>query len=91
MATFELTKQHASGGIYVDTETVLTYCDALNRVDVVVNQVPGLLYWSRPTPEIMRKWVDEILKGKGVKRDGARIEGQAYGRAWRFTYPVKAA
>lgn len=90
MASHELKKSHASGGTYVDTETVITYEDGATSVDVVINQLPGLAYWGRPQSETVRKWVDELLNGKGVKRAGARIENRPWGNAWRFTYFVEA-
>lgn len=91
MASHELRKFHASGGTYTDTETVLTYNDDSKSVDVAVHCMPGLVYWTRPDSPVMRKWVDELLKDKGVKRNGARSERTAWGMAsWRFTYWVKA-
>lgn len=91
MASHELRKMNASGGTYTDTETVLTYSDGGNVVYVRVECMPFLQYWSCPDAKTIRGWVDELLKGKGMKRDGARIEiGGGSVATWNFRYYLKA-
>lgn len=79
-----------ASGMYADTETTVAYAPGSKVVAVSVEMLPFLSYWKQPSAALMRKWVDEILKGQGMKRDGARIahtDGPL--NKWRFTYYVK--
>lgn len=79
---------HASG-YYTDTETTLTYSPGTNAVNVKITLMPGLSYWSQPSPATLRKWVDALLKGQGVKRVGRRLDHTGGSLAnWRITYFV---
>ena len=80
---------NSSGGTYDDTETVIRWAPGSNAVWVTVECLPFLQWWSLPDAGKMRKWVDDLLKDQGVKRDGARVEinGGPLNK-WRFLYSV---
>ena len=76
---------------FADTKTdhEITIVDAGNEIRVKVNILPpARLYWSEPSTEQMRKWVDDAIKASGRKRNGARKNGSSdVVRSW-YVYPV---
>lgn len=83
------THTYASGGTYTDTETRLEWSG--NCVSVTVSILPGLVYWTCPPAAVIRKWVDELLEGQPLKRDGQRIELGSSLKNWYYRYYLKSA
>lgn len=86
MAILESSHLYASGQ-YTDTETTLRFEQGTHTVWVKVRCLPGLSYWERPPADVMRKWVDALIKDEPVKRDGARVQTK---NRWFFNYYLKA-
>ncbi|HCB59164.1 MAG TPA: hypothetical protein DEP82_14915 [Arthrobacter bacterium] len=82
------THVHASG-LYADTETTVTWNDGSTVVWVRVRCLPFLVYWVRPDAKLIRKWVDALLAGSGMRRDGARFEHGFVSDGWSYTYYLK--
>lgn len=78
-------------GYLPDTETWISYTPGSSRVYVHVQEIPGLRWWSCPPADVLRKWVDALIKPHGVKRDGPRMEVNSYFSGWKFQYWVKPA
>lgn len=88
METLTATHLNASS-VYTDTETHISYTPGDNCVSVRIDLLPGLAYWSQPSPVQLRRWIDTLLKGQGVKRVGRRLDHTGGSLAnWRITYSV---
>lgn len=87
-ATHSFASHCAYAGI-PDTETVIKHLKGSKLVRVHVKYLPGMSMWAPPPAAVMRRWVDALLKDQDVKRDGPRMEVNAYFDGWKYNYYLK--
>lgn len=84
---FPLIRTFLNASEYItDTETSVIVHP--RRVQVIVRPVPGVRWWSVPSPAQLRKWVDATLTENGgtMRRSGPRVENKGSVGSWFYTY-----